>query len=110
VVRAGENRGSRREGLPKFGVTVDLYFAVSAGLSDTLSGVVSAVEALRVLADDAIVGGTTYRKPAIRRAGRVSVVHYELSCAGIGCEAYIQWLRNESDIPVLNESGLVIFV
>jgi hypothetical protein len=40
----------------------------------------------------------------------VSVLHYTFDLIGHGCEAQTRWLRNESDIPVLNESDLVIFV
>lgn len=110
ILRAGESLGRLRVGLPRFSCAVDIYCAMDADANDTLSGITSFVETVRKALDDMLNGGTTYGAPEFLRAGRVVVARYTLTCVGLTCEAYTRWLRNESSIPVLNESGKVIFV
>ena len=110
VVGAGDGRGRLRVGLPTFSCSVDVYCALDSDTSDTLSGVTAVVEYIRRTVSAILNGGVTYPAPEFLRAGRVTVLHYMMKCEGMSCEAYTRWLRNESDAPVLNESGTVIFV
>jgi hypothetical protein len=112
-VGAGESLGRLRVGLPRFQCSVDVYFAIDADKTDTLSGITAATETIRKALDDAVLGGTVYGAPDFLRAGRVTVAHYRMEANGLGCEATastVRYLVNETGLQIYNETGLAITV